>query len=66
MTTNKKSTVISSKLKRGVIEGTGGCFWFSVFVEFSSPIFVVGLFAVNLDGDVVRESFSVKFILHSL
>ena len=52
----------ASKLKRGVIEGTGGCFWFSVFVDFSSPIF----FAVNLDGDVVRELFSVKFILHSL
>ena len=56
----------ASKLKRGVIEGTGGCFWFSVFVDFSSPIFFVGFFAVNFDGDIVRESFSVKFILHSL
>ena len=56
----------ASKLKRGVIEGTGGCFWFSAFVDFSSPIFFVGFFAVNLDGDIVRESFSVKFILHSL
>ena len=56
----------ASKLKRGVIEGTGWCFWFSVFVDFSSPIFVVVFFfTVNLDGDIVRESFSVKFILHS-
>ena len=31
----------ASKLKRGVIVGTGGCFWFSVFVDFSSPIFFV-------------------------
>jgi hypothetical protein len=55
----------ASKLKRGVIEGTGGCFWFSVFVDFSSPIFFAGFFALHLDGDIVRESFSVKFILHS-
>ena len=36
----------ASKLKRGVIEGTGGCFcnWFSVFMDFSSPIFFVGFF----------------------
>ena len=34
----------ASKLKRGVIKGTGGCFWFSVFVDFSSPIFFVGFF----------------------
>ena len=56
----------ASKLKRGVIEGTGGCFWFSVFVGFSSQYFLLFFFAVNLDGDIVRESFSVKFILHCL
>ena len=32
----------ASKLKRGVIEGTGGLFWFSVIVSFSSSIFFVG------------------------
>jgi hypothetical protein len=35
-------------------------------VDSSSPIFFVGFFAVNLDRDIVRESFSVKYILHSL
>jgi hypothetical protein len=29
----------ASKLKRGVIKWTGGLFWFSVIVDFSSPIF---------------------------
>jgi hypothetical protein len=29
----------ASKLKRGVIKRTGGLFWFSVIVDFSSPIF---------------------------
>jgi hypothetical protein len=44
----------------------GGCFWFSVFVNFPSPNIFFCFFAVNRDGDIVRESFSVKFILHSL
>ena len=35
----------ASKLKRGVIERTGGGFWFSVLVDFSSPIFFVGFFS---------------------
>jgi hypothetical protein len=55
----------ASKLKRGVIEGTGELFWFSVYVNFSSPIYFVVFFAVNRDEDIVRESFSVKCILHS-
>ena len=57
----------ASKLKRGVIEGTGGLFWILLIVDFSSPIFFVVLFVcvVNSDEDVVHESFSVKFILHS-
>ena len=43
----------ASKLKRGVqLNKFSGCFWFSVFVNFSSPnIFVVFFFfAVNRDG----------------
>jgi hypothetical protein len=32
----------ASKLKRGVIEGTGELFWFFVIVDFSSPIFFLG------------------------
>jgi hypothetical protein len=52
----------ASKLKRGVIEGTGGLFWLSLIVDFSSPIcFCWFLCAENRD----RESLSVKFILHS-
>jgi hypothetical protein len=43
----------ASKLKRGVIEGTGELFWFSVFVNFSSPIYFVGFFfALNRDEDI--------------
>ena len=35
----------ASKLKRGVIEKKiGGCFWFSVFVNFPSPNIFVGCF----------------------
>ena len=34
----------ASKLKRGVIEKIGGCFWFPVFVNFSSPNIFVGFF----------------------
>ena len=30
----------ASKLKRGVIEGTGGLFW-SFVIDFSSPIFLL-------------------------
>ena len=58
----------ASKLKRGVeLKKFDGCFWFSVFVNFPSPnIFVGFCFAVNRDGDIVRELFSVKFILHFL
>ena len=58
----------ASKLKRGVqLIKFDGCFWFSVFVNFpSSNIFVVFFFAIKRDGDIVRESFSVIFILHSL
>ena len=59
----------ASKLKRGVIEKIGGCFWFSVFVNFSSPNIFVGFFFlpwIVVGRDIVRESFSVKFILHSL
>ena len=41
----------ASKLKRGVIEWTGGCFWFSVFVDFSPPIFFFAFFAVNLSWE---------------
>jgi hypothetical protein len=49
------------------VKKIGGCFWFSVFVNFpSTNIFVDFFFAVNRDGDIVRESFSVIFILHSL
>jgi hypothetical protein len=56
----------SSKLKRGVIEGTGGLFLVFRDREFFFPnIFCWFLCAVNRDEDIVRESFSVKFILHS-
>ena len=37
-----------------------GYFGFPYTWIFSSPIFCVGFFAVNRDGDIVRESFSVK------
>jgi hypothetical protein len=54
----------ASKLKRGVIEKK---WWvLLVFHIFLPPIFLLVFFAVNRDGDIVRESFSVKFILHSL
>ena len=57
----------ASKLKRGVIEKNGGCFWFSYSWSFLPPIFLLDFFfAVNRDEDIVRESFSVKFNLHSL
>ena len=61
------------------MERTGGLFWYSVFVNFSSPIFVVVFFyffyflffffvAVNRDEVIVRKSFSVKlfYILHNI
>jgi hypothetical protein len=56
-----------SNLKRGVIEKV----WWVLLVfrirEFSFPqYFCWFFFPVNRDGDIVRESFSVKFILHSL
>ena len=51
----------ASKLKRGVIENKMvGAFGFPYF-PFPN-IFVGFFFAVNRDGDIVRESFSVKFI----
>jgi hypothetical protein len=37
-------TLSISKLKKGVIEGTGELFWFSVIVDFSSPIFFGGFY----------------------
>ena len=43
---------IESKLKRGVIDGTDGLFWFFVIVDFSSPLYFVGF--VNRDEDIVR------------
>jgi hypothetical protein len=51
----------ASKLNRGVIEKK---WWvLLVFRNFLPPIFLfVFFFAVNRDGDIVRESFSVKFI----
>jgi hypothetical protein len=51
----------ASKLKRGVIEKK---WWvLLVFRIFLPTIFLlVFFFAVNRDGDIVRESFSVKFI----
>ena len=57
----------ASRLKRGVIEQN----WWVLLIfrirEFSFPqYFCFVFFAVNRDGDIVRESFSVKFILHSL
>ena len=55
--------ICASKLKRGVIDGSDGLFWFFMIVDFSSPLYIVGF--VNRDEDIVRESFSVKFILHS-
>ena len=52
----------ASKYKRGVKceKKNGKCFWFSVFsfLQYFCSFF----FAVNRDGDIVRESFSVKFI----
>ena len=53
----------AGNLKRGVIDGTDGLFWFFVIVDFSSSLYIVGF--VNRDEDIFRESFSVKFILHS-
>ena len=55
----------ASKLKRGVI---GKKWWvLLVFRIFLPPqYFSWAIFAVNRDKDIVRESFSVKFILHSL
>ena len=48
----------ASKLKRGVIEKKMmGAFGFP-----SPNTFVGFFFAVNRDGDIVRDSFSVKFI----
>jgi hypothetical protein len=56
----------ASKLKRGVIEKKIA-FGFPYSWIFLPPIFLlVFFFAVNHDGDIVRESFSVIFILHSL
>ena len=55
----------ASKLKRSVIENN----WWVLLVFAYSWIFLFFcwfFFAVNRDGDIVRESFSVKFILHSL
>ena len=57
----------ASKLKTGIIEKV----WWLLLVfricEFSFPqYFCCFFYAVNRDGDIVRESFSVKFILHSL
>jgi hypothetical protein len=50
----------ASKLRRGVIEKK---WWvLLVFRIFLPPIFLLLFFAVNRDGDIVRESFSVKFI----
>jgi hypothetical protein len=43
-----------------------GAFDFPYSWIFLPPIFLFCFFAVNRDGDIVRESFSVKFILHSL
>ena len=57
----------ASKLKRGVIEKKlVGAFGFPYSWIFLPPIFLLFFFAVNRDGDIVRESFSVIFILHSL
>ena len=51
----------ASKLKRGVIEKKMvGAFGFPYFP--SPNIFVVVFFALHLDGDIVCDSFSVKFI----
>jgi hypothetical protein len=57
----------ASKLKTGIIEKV----WWLLLVfricEFSFPqYFCCFFYAVNRDGDIVRESFSVKFMLHSL
>ena len=57
----------ASKLKRGVIEKK----WWVLLVfrirEFSFlQYFCCVFFAIKRDGDIVRESFSVIFILHSL
>ena len=43
-----------------------GVFGFPYSWIFLPQYFLLFFFAVNLDGDIVRESFSVKFILHSL
>jgi hypothetical protein len=57
----------ASKLKRGVTEKKMvGAFGFPYSWIFLPPILLLFFFAVNRDGDIVRESFSVKFILHSL
>jgi hypothetical protein len=59
----------ASKLKRGVIVGIGGLIWFSVFVNFLSPIFVVvfilpwivmGTLSVN------RFQSNLFYILHDI
>ena len=57
----------ASKLKRRVFEKKlVGAFGFPYSWIFLPPIFLLFFFAVNRDGDIVRESFSVIFILHSL
>ena len=48
------------------MKGPVGVFGFPYSWIFLPQYFLLFLFAVNLDGDIVRESFSVKFILHSL
>jgi hypothetical protein len=54
----------ASKLKRSVIEGTGGLFWFSVIVDFSSPIFFVGSYVPW----IVMRTLSVNlfYIFHDI
>ena len=57
----------ASKLKRGIIEKNWWVHLVFRIREFFFPqYFCWFFFAVNRDGDIVRESFSVKFILHSL
>ena len=43
-----------------------GVFCFPYSWIFLPQYFLLVFFALHLDGDIVRESFSVKFILHSL
>ena len=54
-----------SKLKRGVIEGTGGLFWFSISVNFSSPILFVVFFLLWIMS-VNRFQSNLFYILHDI